>query len=276
MARNWLVLHSTLDTTFRYSIGALSDVIVIVAVGHELLRCQMLVVLSVHGSIECMWCGIGQRTGHTPRQPHSEKTKHGKLPSGNSQHGRVVMATFNRERVEHALNELLVRIVPEYPDEDEEAANERYDVAYEHAFRELTTAGELPIVADINHVASQIDRRCELLFFAFRTPTLTNNVKYYPMWAARKRVPASTTFCPVWCRSRCSTKNGACSTSSTNCPTYNKHPKFQIVGVACANSQPPQSIMPRTAGPGPRPVLQHFGMHLHGPVSPKCRPTTNY
>ncbi|KAF1964781.1 hypothetical protein BU23DRAFT_520671 [Bimuria novae-zelandiae CBS 107.79] len=69
------------------------------------------------------------------------------------------MASFNRERVEHALNELLVRIVPEDADEDEDAANERYDAAYEHAYRELSTAGELPVVADINHVASQIDRR---------------------------------------------------------------------------------------------------------------------
>ena len=71
------------------------------------------------------------------------------------------MATFNRERVEHALNELLVRIVPEDPDEDEDQANERYDAAYDHAYRELSTAGDLPIVADINHVASQIDRRCK-------------------------------------------------------------------------------------------------------------------
>ncbi|KAF9729560.1 hypothetical protein PMIN02_011868 [Paraphaeosphaeria minitans] len=69
------------------------------------------------------------------------------------------MASFNRERVEHALNELLVRIVPEFPDEDEEVANERYDAAYDHAYGELSEAGDLRVVADINHVASQIDRR---------------------------------------------------------------------------------------------------------------------
>ncbi|KAL1610831.1 Microtubule-nucleating Tub4p (gamma-tubulin) complex component [Paraconiothyrium brasiliense] len=83
----------------------------------------------------------------------------------NTQHGRVVMASFNRERVEHALNELLVRIVPEDPDEDEDVANERYDIAYDHAYRELSGAGELPVVADISHVASQIDRRCENEFY---------------------------------------------------------------------------------------------------------------
>ena len=72
------------------------------------------------------------------------------------------MAAFNRERVEHALNELLVRVVPEDPNEDEEQADERYQAAYDHAFQELSTADEeLPVVADINHIASQIDRRCE-------------------------------------------------------------------------------------------------------------------
>ncbi|KAJ4299377.1 Microtubule-nucleating Tub4p (gamma-tubulin) complex component [Kalmusia sp. IMI 367209] len=69
------------------------------------------------------------------------------------------MASFNRERVEHALNELLVRIVPEDPNEDEELANERFDTAYNFAYDELSNAGPLPVVADINHVASLIDRR---------------------------------------------------------------------------------------------------------------------
>lgn len=71
------------------------------------------------------------------------------------------MASFNRERVEHALNELLVRIVPDDPDEDEDLANERFDTAYNFAYDELSNAGPLPVVADINHVASLIDRRCE-------------------------------------------------------------------------------------------------------------------
>ncbi|PSN71968.1 hypothetical protein BS50DRAFT_583581 [Corynespora cassiicola Philippines] len=69
------------------------------------------------------------------------------------------MATFNRERVEHALNELLVRIVPDDPHEDEAAANERFEQAFEYALDELTAAGPPSVVADINHVASLIDRR---------------------------------------------------------------------------------------------------------------------
>lgn len=71
------------------------------------------------------------------------------------------MASFNRERVEHALNELLVRIVPEDPEEDEDSANARFDAAYNFAYDELTGAGSLTVVADINHVASLIDRACE-------------------------------------------------------------------------------------------------------------------
>jgi gamma-tubulin complex component 3 len=69
------------------------------------------------------------------------------------------MAAFNQERVEHALNELLARIVPDDPEEDEDQANERFDAAYNFALDELTQAGPLPVVADINHVAGLIDRR---------------------------------------------------------------------------------------------------------------------
>lgn len=72
---------------------------------------------------------------------------------------RAGMATFNRERVEHALNELLVRIVPEDPNEDDETANERFEGAFNFAIDELSNAGPLPVVADINHVAGLIDRR---------------------------------------------------------------------------------------------------------------------
>lgn len=71
------------------------------------------------------------------------------------------MVTFNRERVEHALNELLARTVPDDPNEDEETANERFEAAFNFAIEELTNAGPLPVVADINHVADLIDRRGE-------------------------------------------------------------------------------------------------------------------
>ncbi|KAJ4373105.1 Microtubule-nucleating Tub4p (gamma-tubulin) complex component [Neocucurbitaria cava] len=69
------------------------------------------------------------------------------------------MATFHRERVEHALNELLVRIIPEDPNEDEEAANQRFEDAFDFAIDELEGAGEPPLVPDVNHIASLIDSR---------------------------------------------------------------------------------------------------------------------
>ncbi|KAI4943373.1 hypothetical protein J4E91_009572 [Alternaria rosae] len=69
------------------------------------------------------------------------------------------MATLHRERVEHALNELLVRIVPEDPNENEEEANQRFEDAYEFALDELTTAGDASLVPDVQHIASLIDRK---------------------------------------------------------------------------------------------------------------------
>jgi len=69
------------------------------------------------------------------------------------------MATFNRERVAHALNELMARIVPDDPNEDAQQADERFDEAYNGAWDELLNAGPLPVVPDINHVAELIDTR---------------------------------------------------------------------------------------------------------------------
>ena len=69
------------------------------------------------------------------------------------------MGSFNRERVEHALNELLVRIVPDDPDEDEDAANQRFDAAFEFAVGELSAAGDTAVVPDVEHIASLIERR---------------------------------------------------------------------------------------------------------------------
>jgi gamma-tubulin complex component 3 len=69
------------------------------------------------------------------------------------------MATLHRERVEHALNELLVRIVPEVPDEDEDEANQRFEDAFDFAIDELTGAGDPSLVPDVHHIASLIDRK---------------------------------------------------------------------------------------------------------------------
>jgi hypothetical protein len=75
---------------------------------------------------------------------------------------RVIMAAFNRERVEHALNELVVRIVPEDPDDDEELAEQRLQNAYDFALDELTAAGDPSVIPDVNHIASLIDSRSGL------------------------------------------------------------------------------------------------------------------
>ncbi|CAA9962798.1 Spindle pole body component alp6 [Pyrenophora teres f. maculata] len=67
------------------------------------------------------------------------------------------MAKFHRERVEHALNELLVRIVPEDSNDDEEAANQRFEDAYDFAINELMGAGDASLVPDVNHISDLID-----------------------------------------------------------------------------------------------------------------------
>jgi hypothetical protein len=72
---------------------------------------------------------------------------------------RVIMASFNRERVEHALNELIVRIVPEDADDDEDVANERFDEAFEFAISTLSGAEDPPLVPDVDHIADLIDNR---------------------------------------------------------------------------------------------------------------------
>lgn len=71
------------------------------------------------------------------------------------------MAAMNLERVHNALNELLERIVPEYPEEDETVGAQRFGEAYDFAYNELLVAGEPSVVADINHMATLIDTRRE-------------------------------------------------------------------------------------------------------------------
>jgi hypothetical protein len=92
-----------------------------------------------------------QRPVQTP-PPNVNTTRHGAKQ-------RVIMASFNRERVEHALNELIVRIVPEDADDDEEVANERFDEAFEFAISTLSGAEDPPLVPDVDHIADLIDNR---------------------------------------------------------------------------------------------------------------------
>ena len=69
------------------------------------------------------------------------------------------MAALHRERVEHALNELLIRIVPEDADDDEEATNQRFEDAFDFAIGELAGAGDPSLVPDVHHIAGLIDRK---------------------------------------------------------------------------------------------------------------------
>ena len=48
------------------------------------------------------------------------------------------MANLKSERVEHALTELLIMILPDDDDEDEEVANQRFDAAYDFAVERLS------------------------------------------------------------------------------------------------------------------------------------------
>jgi gamma-tubulin complex component 3 len=72
---------------------------------------------------------------------------------------RVAMASFNHERVGHALDELLQRIVPDDPNDDEDAAEERLQHAYDLSMQQLIAAGEPKSVPDINHIASLLDSK---------------------------------------------------------------------------------------------------------------------
>jgi gamma-tubulin complex component 3 len=83
------------------------------------------------------------------------------------------MATFNRERVEHALNELLVRIVPEDANDSEEAANERFDEAFDFAIETLSAAGGPSVVPDVDHIADLISNRSMAMLTTLPTKRLT-------------------------------------------------------------------------------------------------------
>ncbi|KAK4540410.1 hypothetical protein LTR36_009267 [Oleoguttula mirabilis] len=69
------------------------------------------------------------------------------------------MASTREERVDNALQQLLERLVPQYADEDEATADQRWDEANEVA-RELIDRDPEPSVAeDVNHAADLIKRR---------------------------------------------------------------------------------------------------------------------
>lgn len=84
---------------------------------------------------------------------------HGQLRIGKQ---RVVMASFNHERVGHALDELLQRIVPDDPNDDEEAAEQRLQDAYDFSMQQLIAAGEPKSVPDVNHIASLLESKSKI------------------------------------------------------------------------------------------------------------------
>ena len=74
---------------------------------------------------------------------------------------RVIMASFNHERVGHALDELLQRIVPDDPNDTEEAAEQRLQEAYDFSMQQLIAAGESKAVPDVTHIASLLEAKSE-------------------------------------------------------------------------------------------------------------------
>ncbi|KAF2841892.1 hypothetical protein M501DRAFT_988171 [Patellaria atrata CBS 101060] len=69
------------------------------------------------------------------------------------------MSKTTEERVEHALTALLERLLPSYPDDEEEDADERFDTAFSFALESLRSAGDPPIASDINHASDLINKK---------------------------------------------------------------------------------------------------------------------
>ncbi|KAF3035326.1 Microtubule-nucleating Tub4p (gamma-tubulin) complex component [Didymella heteroderae] len=69
------------------------------------------------------------------------------------------MASFNHERVGHALDELLQRIVPDDPNDSEEQAEQRLQDAYDESMQQLMAAGEPSAVPDVTHIASLLEAK---------------------------------------------------------------------------------------------------------------------
>ena len=69
------------------------------------------------------------------------------------------MSSTREERVGKALEQLLERLVPQRPDEDEVTADQRWDEANEIAQNHIDGASEPAVVEDVNHAADLIKRR---------------------------------------------------------------------------------------------------------------------
>jgi len=172
----------------------------------------------------------------------------------------VAMASLHHERVQHALNELLVRIVPEDPDEDDDTANQRLQDAFDHALGQLTAAGDAaPVVPDVAHIARLIDRKgasgpCAGL--AGPPACLPTPSQCPGRRMTAPRVPAYITCSHASRRRRCSTRSGACCTfcisSATSLPvpaTPPRRPPFvrplhSLASRRCLSPLPRQGSPP--------------------------------
>ena len=66
------------------------------------------------------------------------------------------MTSTREERVDNALQQLLERLVPQYPDEDEALADQRWDEANEFAHNLLDAEPDASVLEDVNHAADLI------------------------------------------------------------------------------------------------------------------------
>ncbi|KAK7517372.1 spindle pole body component alp6 [Phyllosticta citriasiana] len=69
------------------------------------------------------------------------------------------MPQTTEERVEHALSKLLEYLLPQYPHEDEDAADQRLDDAFNYALDAIGSSGEPSIASDVNHAADLIKKK---------------------------------------------------------------------------------------------------------------------
>lgn len=69
------------------------------------------------------------------------------------------MSKTQEERVEHALSQLLERILPTYPDEDEVAADERFEDAFNLAIEAIGRQGLQDMLRHGRDVLTVLQRR---------------------------------------------------------------------------------------------------------------------
>ncbi|KAL1389069.1 Spc98 family-domain-containing protein [Phyllosticta capitalensis] len=69
------------------------------------------------------------------------------------------MPQTTEERVEHALLKLLEHLLPQYPDEDDDVADQRLDDTFNYALDAIGSSGEPSIASDVNHAADLIKKK---------------------------------------------------------------------------------------------------------------------